>query len=378
MFLLNFLFVYCTIVTSGVNADKRYFQIDAITNNLLNIRSGADVLSSNKQVTSQDVYSSDNKSPYDYVPVTALDDYGESTQLRNAMESTSRYGTPVLACLCKTNEDNGKENAVIVCSLQRPRLGIISSSHEANDMVRYRNKGGIHPSIQGMVKILTTRDDSTVKPSDAAATPKHSLHTALISTGLQSDTTFLLNKLQSHCISKYWLRYDTLPQGEVITRMVREILLDFLGYDWSEEVGSSSLTGGIGSAAPSYNDNEEESTRAGRPLGVCTFLIGFDEASLDTSPSLTVIKADGSSDNYVAYAMGIGAELSVDRLSQKWRRGMNSDHAKDMMRDLMREVAVEKGWLSEDVTNDKNTNDIIIVCETVSQHGIDIDYITLK
>jgi 20S proteasome alpha/beta subunit len=244
----------------------------------------------------------------------------------------------------------------------------------------------VHPSIQGVVKILATRDDSVTKISDpATAMPQHPLQAALIATGLQSDSNFLINKLQSHLISKYWFRYDALPYGEVLLRMVREILLDFLGYDWSEEVGSSSLSGGIGSAAPSANDNENDSARAGRPLGVSTFLLELDQRASSDPPSLTVIKANGSSDKYVAYAMGIGSDLGNKRLSQRWRSGISVDEAEDSMREILKEIAVDRGWLPEDdAKNESNITvesldensgkDLTIVIETVSRDGIDIKY----
>jgi 20S proteasome alpha/beta subunit len=348
------------------------------------VRGGAnDVTTTNQQLSS----SSDGKSPYEYVPVTALDDYGQSTQLRHAMESAARYGTPVLACLCCTSSCNGSktENAILVCSLQRPRLGVVGSSFHHNSIVRNTSRSQAHPSIRGIVKILATRDDSTTNDR-TTATPQHSLHSALIATGLQSDSVFLMNKLQSHLISKYWFRYDSLPHGEVLLRMIREILLDFLGYDWSEEVGSSSLSGGIGSAAPSANDNEDDSTRAGRPLGVCTFLLELDQTASNDPPSLTVIKANGSSDRYVAYAMGIGSDLGNKRLSQRWRSGMSVCEALESMREILKEIAVDKGWLPErdDNQNDDNIllesldensgHDLTIVIETVSRDGIDIKH----
>ena len=355
-----------------------------------------DVAITKPQLASQADSGPQSTSPYEYVPVTTLDDYGQSTQLKHAMKSASRYGTPVLACLCCTDEDDDKnkstENAIIVCSLQRPRWGIIATPHEANGIIRSRDRCNVHPSIHGMVKMLATRDDST----KISSTPRHSLHTALVSTGLQSDVSFLLRSLQSHLVSKYWLRYDSLPHGEVILRMIREILQDFLGYDWSEEVGSSVLSGGIGSAAASNNE-DEESSRAGRPLGVCMFLLELVQIGSGESPSLTVIQANGSSDKYMANAMGIGSELGNKRLSQKWRRGMSAENAKEMLRRIFKEVSIEQGWLSVfDKTQGSCTNnaksdsgtmlrnlgesygsDLIMVCETVTRNGISIEYFKL-
>ena len=103
--------------------------------------------SSNQQQQQQQ-----QQSPYEYIPITALNDYGQSTQLRNAMECSKRFGTPVLACICCRDDEDENENdehehdtsccdqsskimhsnkvedAILVCSLQRVRPGVISSS----------------------------------------------------------------------------------------------------------------------------------------------------------------------------------------------------------------------------------------------------------
>eukprot|EP00956_Cyclotella_meneghiniana_P007243 scaffold9879_cov76-Cyclotella_meneghiniana.AAC.7 len=389
------------IASSCARADRYYMQPKAysyashhhtrsesfLDRRLLRLRGGENDVTT---ASTNQLASPAAKSPYEYVPVTALDDYGQSTQLRHAMESAKRYGTPVLACLCCTGNESPKEDAILICSLQRPRLGVIASSYEPNGIVtkeKVKDKN-IHSSIQGLVRVLTTRDDSNT----VAPIPRHSLHTALVATGLQADASFLINKLQTHAISKYWFRYDVLPRGEMILRMVREILLDFLGYDWREEMGSSSSSGGIGSAAPSYNDDEEESTRAGRPLGVCTFLLELDSSNFEESPSLTVIKANGSSERYAAHAMGVGSDLGNKRLCQKWRKSISDVCAKEMMRTILKEIAVEKGWLPEENRDKKDYatenesyeslgesygSDLTIVCETVTRDGIAVDYFNL-
>ena len=321
------------------------------------------------------------QSPFEYIPITALNDYGQSTQLRNAMESASRFGTPVLACICchddnkndAKNQINGEkfENAIVVCSLQRQRPGVISPSPSTSSVsiTTATNKSSttssIHSSIQGMVRLLASRDDihpnsskSCIADDNDDDIPKHSLHTAIVTTGIQSDANFLLTQLQTH-ISKYWFRYDTLPStSSSVTKMVRDVLLDCLGYDWSNEVGSGNISGGIGSAAPSYNngqddnddDNNSPPTRAGRPLGVCTFLLGLDSTATATTshPYLTVVKANGASQQYVAHAMGVGSALGNDILSQQWKRGMSRNEAVGMMKNVLKDIAKERGWWTSD------------------------------
>ena len=162
--------------------------------------------------------------------------------------------------------------------------------------------------------------------------------------------------------------------------MVRDVLLDCLGYDWSNEVNSGKVSGGIGSAAPSYNEQENDEDdrpqRAGRPLGVCTFLLGLDSST--EFPYLTVIKANGSSQQYVAHAMGRGSDFGNYLLSQKWRRGMTCNEAKDMMISVLRDIAKEQGWITDDANNGGSTegrdSEWIVSCETVSPSGIEIEH----
>ena len=362
--------------------------------------------SSDKQQAAEASASSSNEpsSPFEYIPITALDNYGQSTQLRHAMESATRFGTPVLACICRIDSENkeeekeGIENAIVVCSLQRPRPGVISSSptirsSSSSNISSSNNKSIIHPSIQGMVKPVATRDDiqTTPRTHHLKDIPNHAIHTAIVTTGISSDANFLLAQLQSH-ISKYRFRYDALPSTSgatsslTVIKMVRDVLLDCMGYDWSEELASAKVSGGIGSAAPSYDDQEGDEDRgsggqrAGRPLGVCTFLLGLDYSTA-AHPFLTVIKANGSSQQYVAHAMGAGSQLANDKLSQRWKRCMSEKEAKDMMREILNDVAKETGWLPGDENDgraERNGIDgLTVACETVTSGGIDVEYLPL-
>lgn len=325
---------------------------------------GRDVIPPTPPPTSQSTPDDDefppttsHPSPYDYVPATALDDYGQSIQLRHAMKAPERYGTPLLACLCRLPRDDSFENAVLVASLQK-------------------NPTGIAPlrTPPGAVRPLAVRDDSPAP-----------LRAALVSSGLRADADFLLDRLRRYCVSEYWFRYDDVPhvQGEA-ARAIRRTLLDFMGYDWNREVGGSG------------SGEEEETTRAGRPLGIGVLVLGLEDGR---RPTLTVIRANGSEEGYVAHAMGVGSEEGNERLSRLWRRGMTVDEAKEMMRQIFREIAVERGWVQEggvcqerrdetmgakrlyvaeesmrDVSVD---SEFTIVYETVTPRGIDMEYLKL-
>ncbi|KAL7550638.1 hypothetical protein ACHAWF_013857 [Thalassiosira exigua] len=335
--------------------------------------------------------STSQQSPFEYIPITALDDYGQSTQLRHVMESATKFGTPVLACICcEQDDERTTENAIVVCSLQRPRPGVISPSLARISRASFASRSksslkSIHPSIQGMVRIVATRDDMHHSAISQDDVPQLVLHTAIITTGIQSDAHFLLSQLQSH-FSKYWFRYDNLPSisssaSMMVVKMVRDVLLDCLGYDWGNEVNSGKITGGLGSAAPSYNEGEDEdgdngsASRAGRPLGICTFLLGLD---YKTHPFITVIKANGASQQYVAHAMGMCSQLANKKLLGQWRRCMSQEEAKDMMKDILKDVAKERGWLLDgDASNTGDDARLTMTCETVTQKGIDVDFLPL-
>ena len=370
---------------------------------ILSLRGGNSARSQQTQSISKS--QSNEKSPYEYIPITALNDYGQSIQLRHAMESASRYGTPILACLCCFDNSANKnskqqlvtENAIVICSLQRPRLGIVSPSissgaSSTNIKQHLRTSNGslnVHPSIQGLVKVVATRDDVDdndvhAYANDANDEPKHTLHTAIVCTGIQSDATFLTNQLQRH-FSKFWFRYNTLPTSTLaVVKMIREVLLDCMGYEWSEEVSSAKVSGGVGSAAPSYseNDNDDSAVAAGRPLGVSSFLLSIDNG--ESRPTITVIEANGSSEQYAARAMGVGSQQANELLSQKWKRGMSHEDVKGMMHEILEGVAIERGWLSDDEnrlhddvnisSHRQDSSGFTVVFETLTKRGINIEF----
>ena len=338
-------------------------------------------------------------SPFEYVPVTALDDYGQSKQLRHAMESADRFGTPVLACVCGRDGTKGENNdtatdvggnrtraqdAIVVCSLQRPRLGTVAISLPLTGGVTTVSRGNdVHPSIQGMVRIISTCDDSPNIPAGSEG-PTHLLHTALVSTGVQADATFLLSRLQAH-LSQYWFRYDALPSSAV--KMAQDILLDCFDYDREEEVTGSQVSGGIGSAAGRGDQGDEGGggMRAGRPLGVSSLLLGLDADAAGTVPGLTLVRADGSARRCVAQAMGAGSTRGNVQLSQRWRRDMSREEARELLVGILRDVAEEEGWASVEgdgagggtAGGGRKEDGLAVVCETVTAAGIEVEMFSL-
>ena len=378
-----------------------------------------------------------SSSPYnDYIPITALDDYGRSKQLQHAMQSAKRYGTPIVACICCSSSSSSSsakevkeegdsrshlvEDVIIVCSLQRlhTRTGVVAASVAASTTTTTTLPSSIH----GMVRILATMDDDDEQhdeynnnnddENDVENTfqpPRHALQSAIVITGLVSDAEYLTDKLRSH-MNKYWFRYDSSScstNAALVTKMTRDVLLDCMGYNRNDETLSGSVSGGIGSAAASSssssggNDDDEDGTdeqqqqqRAGRPLGICAFLLGIGSKHLYRPSCITVIEANGVSEEYVAYAMGMGSEIANLELAKKWRRHMGQNEAVDMMKGILQGVARERGWLEDSTTrteeevnedeeeknnedDDKRDADLMVVCEIVSSRGINIQYIKL-
>ena len=227
-------------------------------------------------------------------------------------------------------------------------------------------------------------------------TPRTLLHTAMVVSGIRADADYLSDRLRSHAV-KHWFRYDTPPSLYNMAEMVRDVMLDFLGYDRGEEVRSAQISGGIGSAAPSYSggggeDDDEDgngaNSRAGRPLGVSVFLLGGLEGVIHGDggggfgggrAEITSIEADGSSRTYVARAMGVGSQIANKELSHRWKKNMCVDEAKEMMRSVMKDVAREVGWLPHRSVDDANDEEgqLTMVCEIVTSNGIEIDVSTI-
>jgi 20S proteasome alpha/beta subunit len=381
---------------------------------------------------------SSSSSIYNYIPITALDNYGRSKQLQHAMQSTKRYGTPIVACICCSSSSSSsskeeeeeedsravrvEEDVIVVCSLQRlhTRTGVIASTTTTTTAIP-------SPSIHGMVRILATKDDDEYNNNNDEKTidienfssfqpppPQHTtLQSAIVITGLGSDADYLTDKLRYH-INKYWFRYDTTSSSStnaaVVTKMTRDILLDCMGYNRNDETMSGSVSGGIGRAAGGgdNDDNDEDGgadeqqqQRAGRPLGICAFLLNLGSRSYHRSSScITVIEANGVSEEYVAYAMGMGSEIANNELAKKWRRYMGQNEAIDMIKGILQGVAKERGWLEDSTTtrieeeeeevneedeeeeknkedDDERDADLMVVCEIVSSRGINIQYIKL-
>ena len=301
-----------------------------------------------------------------------------------------------------------------MCSLQRRhrRDGVVPTTTVGGGLVRQlvtRDDVDAAVDITAIInnkndidegdKSGATKDNDTGSTMTAMATmtstkiipksPRALLHTAMVVSGIRSDADYLSDRLRSHAV-KHWFRYNTSPSSNTMAEMVRDVMLDFLGFDRGEEVRSAQISGGIGSAAPSYNggggddDENGNDARAGRPLGVSVFLLGGLDSVRhgDGGAEITSIEADGSSRTYVARAMGVGSQYANEKLSHHWRKNMSVDEAKDMMRSIMKDVAREVGWFPSaedevDCRGGYEEGQWTMVCEIVTSNGVDVDLLTM-
>ena len=165
-------------------------------------------------------------SPFEYVPVTALGNYRRSTQLRHAMESSTRHGTTVLACAClrggdfarddNLDNDGAVEDAIVVCSLQRMRTGVVVASPPTGPGASFP------PSVRGMVQTLATDDNvnnddtgsemtATTLLLSSSSSPSHALRKAIVVAGVRPDADYLSDRLRAH-LNRHWFRYGSLPR----------------------------------------------------------------------------------------------------------------------------------------------------------------------
>ena len=97
--------------------------------------------------------------------------------------------------------------------------------------------------------------------------PVHGLHLAMVATVLLPGADFLLSRLRSH-LSAYWAWYDRLlpPDGPLLPKMARDVLLGFMGYDRSEEALAAS--GGVGARPPAAAAASTTARGSGRDRGL--------------------------------------------------------------------------------------------------------------
>lgn len=153
-----------------------------------------------------------------YIPVTALDKFGNSVQLQNARQAAIRHGRLLVAAKFK--------ESIVVVSVDTPKLGHLSPN-----------------------KIL----EPVWSNSD----------TYLACTGIKADATFVILTMRDYC-KQLWERTNVEQiSQERLTLILSNTLLEFMGYNRQAE-----LSDGI-----STPQEEKETTTWARPLGIQTLIL---------------------------------------------------------------------------------------------------------
>ena len=74
---------------------------------------------------------------------------------------------------------------------------------------------------------------------------------------------------------------------------------------------------------------------------MCALLLGPDSGAY---PVLTMVEANGVTEQYVTRAMVMGSAMTNRGLSRRWRRCMTVAEARGMMREVAGEITEEMGW----------------------------------
>jgi len=256
-----------------------------------------------------------------YHSVRELDKYGNSVQLRNAAECSNRYGSLVIAAIAcpsssSNNDDKEEETGIVICTL-RP----------------YRP--GIKPKKLIEEECVYTIADNDISHDDDSNT----ILLAFIGSGLQPDSTLLLNLLRSYA-RRWWDRYDDIPSLDVMADVTRAVKLGFMSYDTSKEISSL----GVGTAIESDDDDEEES-KMSRPFGVTSLLFGVQS---NGKMKIKSVHPNGVEASWVARAIGRHSMEANALLQRYWYKGMNVQQVKDMCLQIMREVLIGEEEEEED------------------------------
>jgi 20S proteasome alpha/beta subunit len=220
-----------------------------------------------------------------YTPVTALDKYGNSIQLKHAREAASRHGRLIVAA-------RSSREVVVVVSIYTPKLGQLTTSSSS--------------SSSSVLQRLLLGDTSLY----------------LACTGVKADATWLVQTMRRYSI-RLWERYDVANLTPTrISQAISQALLGFMGYDRSQEYHDG-VTVGVG--ADTKNDSWA------RPLGIQTLIV---------SPhSLILVEPSGIAQPDMEY-VAVGKEsAAIQRvLQERYRSDASAEEIQELVINIIRET----------------------------------------
>lgn len=245
-----------------------------------------------------------------YVSVRALDKYGHSEQLQNALKAANLQGTLVVAA-----RDPIHNNTLVLSLLETSRsVGIISKA----------------PS---MLQLINSN------PAFLGGKRQNKVRTAMVCTGLKADASWLLRTVRAYS-HRVWTRYNTFLDAPTVAHAVAKYFRFFWGYDEEEEWSPVQLS----------QDLEDEKAW-GRPLGVVAMIAS------SSLPFFFVIEPSGIIQRYQAFAMGKYSNEIIEKLGD----AVGND-TKDLQEQLV-------NLIQSVVPSTKKDTRILV--ETLSDSGID-------
>ena len=259
-----------------------------------------------------------------YIPVAALDEYGQSSQLRNALLASSKHGKLVIAAISEPSESEKQLSpSIVVCSFfdNSKNLGVIN-----------------HDIPKSLINVICKGDDDC----DCS-------YTALVCSGFKSDTILLVKLLREYA-QRVWDYYDIVAGSGRVAEALAEIKLTCMGYNVEDEV-----TDGAGSV---ILDSEFSMAR---PFGVSSFVLGIDALQKYKRASLITVDPSGVMEEWKANALGRHSDEARKMLECRWSPGMSAKEVRDMCVAIIQKIYLE---LDESIKGS-------IFCETLTDGGVE-------
>jgi 20S proteasome alpha/beta subunit len=252
--------------------------------------------------------------PTPYQSAVALDEYGNSVQLRNARECSLRYGLPIIAAVSTVDQ------SIVVCSLHP------QSTAAGGNMIPSRS------DIPRVVHVIASEDveeeDNNSSDSirrEACQTIFCPTITALVCSGLKADAALLRTILRERS-RRLWERYDILPSPPHIADASTQIFLSFFQYNRNREVNDEA--GPIDSTNPDDNSSPRNFEMS-RPFGLHILVLGIRQHQ---HPPI-IISVDSSGiqryhPNFIA--IGKRSREANEKLKKLWKKDLNIQQIREI------------------------------------------------
>mmetsp|Transcript_14854 Transcript_14854/g.19368 ORF Transcript_14854/g.19368 Transcript_14854/m.19368 type:complete len:305 (-) Transcript_14854:147-1061(-) len=254
-----------------------------------------------------------------YVSVAALNEYGQSVQLKNALCSSVKHGNLVVVASCENPA------SVVVCSIGRKQPGIIN----------------LNPRV---VQVLSKSDDGDFSSSQSCC--------AIVCSGFKPDAILMIRLLREYA-RRNWEFYDEVSTCERMANAASSICLKFMGYGDDEEISDNAGLPII-----------DEDFNMARPFGVSSLVIEVQRVGPGIGrASIISVDPSGIQEAWIANALGRGSEEARKKLEIQWKPKLSLEETKEMCRKIVCDAFGEI----------ERQDDCEIVCEVLSEAGSTIE-----